>query len=172
MRYMKKYYVSDYWNKGIKGHLNYAFVDVVVNDDNLLFIDPILLETARDRWCQGANATVQSFFNAFYEAYRTKNQVKKEELLSHAGEQNVTRLGYGRGDNGKGNTKQGLLNIFSPLDSLLQDISTIKKAEDLAVLIPDFAEDGLSDLLTNVLHDQLNQFTSEQMKKYGIEKDR
>lgn len=88
MRYMKKYYVSDYWNKGIKGHLNYAFVDVVVNDDNLLFIDPILLETARDRWCQGANATVQSFFNAFYEAYRTKDQVKKEELLSHAGEQN------------------------------------------------------------------------------------
>lgn len=77
MRYMKKYYVSDYWNKGIKGHLNYAFVDVVVNDDNLLFIDPILLETARDRWCQGANATVQSFFNAFYEAYRTKDQVKK-----------------------------------------------------------------------------------------------
>lgn len=169
MRYMKKYYVSDYWNKGIKGHLNYAFVDVVVNDDNLLFIDPILLETARDRWCQGANATVQSFFNEFYEAYRTKDQVKKEELLSHAGEQNGTRLGYGRGDNGKGNTKQGLLNIFSPLDSILQDISTIKKAEDLAVLIPDFAEDGLSDLLTNVLHDQLNQFTSEQMKKYGIE---
>ena len=83
--------------------LNYAFVDVVVNDDNLLFIDPILLETARDRWCQGANAIVQSFFNAFYEAYRTKNQVKKEELLSHAGEQNGTRLGYGRGDNGKGN---------------------------------------------------------------------
>ncbi len=35
MRYMKKYYVSDYWNKGIKGHLNYAFVDVVVNDDKL-----------------------------------------------------------------------------------------------------------------------------------------
>lgn len=23
MRYIKKYYVSDYWNKGIKGHLNY-----------------------------------------------------------------------------------------------------------------------------------------------------
>ena len=42
MCYMKNYYVSDYWNEGIKGHLNYTFVDVVVNDDNLLFIDPIL----------------------------------------------------------------------------------------------------------------------------------
>ena len=34
---MKKYHVSDYWNKGIRGHWNYEFVDVVVNDDNLNF---------------------------------------------------------------------------------------------------------------------------------------
>lgn len=167
--YMKNYYVSDYWNEGIKGHSNYSFVDVAVNDDNLLFIDPVLLETAHDAWCQEANESVQSFFDVFYETYRTNNRAKKEELLSHASEQNGTRLGYGRGDNGKGNTKKGLLNIFAPLDSLSNDISTIKKAEDLAVLIPDFAEDGLSDLLTNILHNQLNQFTYAQMKKYGIE---
>jgi hypothetical protein len=166
---MKKYYVSDNWNKGIKGHSNYGFVDVAVNDDNLLFIDPMLIETANDKWCKDANAIVQSFFDAFYEAYRMNDQVKKAELLSHAGEQNGTRLGYGRGDNGKGKTRQGLLKIFSPLELLLQDISTMQKAEDLSVLIPDFAEDGLSDLLTNILHDQLNQFTLMQMKKYGVE---
>lgn len=68
----------------------------------------------------------------------------------------------------EGEYETGVAQYFSPLDSLLQDISTIKKAEDLAVLIPDFAEDGLSDLLTNVLHDQLNQFTSEQMKNMGL----
>ena len=58
---MKKYHVSDYWNKGIRGHWNYEFVDVVVNDDNLLFIDPMLLEMAGGEWCQEANATVKSF---------------------------------------------------------------------------------------------------------------
>ena len=42
MCYMKKY-VSDYLNKGVKGHFNYDFVDVIVNDDNLLFIDPMLI---------------------------------------------------------------------------------------------------------------------------------
>ena len=166
--YMRKYYVSDYWNKGIKGHLNYDFVDVVVNDDNLLFIDPMLLEIASDEWCQEANATVKSFFDAFYEAYRKKDNAKKVELLSHAGEQNGTRLGYGRGDNGKGNTARGLLDIFAPLEQLLKEISTMEKAEDLPLLIPDFAEDGLSDLLTNILHAQLNEFTLQQMKKYGV----
>ena len=165
---MKKYHVSNYWNKGIKGHWNYEFVDVVVNDDNLLFIDPMLLEIAGGEWCQEANRTVKSFFDAFYESYRKKDKVKKMELLSHAGEQNGTRLGYGRGDNGKGNTVSGLLDIFAPLEQLLQEISTMKKAEDLPLMIPDFAEDGLSDLLTNVLHAQLNEFTLQQMEKYGV----
>lgn len=169
---MKKYYVSDYWNKGIKGHLYYDFVDVVVNDDNLLFIDPLLIEIAGDKWCQEANAAIKSFFDEFYKAYREKDIVKKKELLSHAGEQNGTRLGYGRGDNGKGNTVNGLLEIFDPLEQLLQEIATMKKAEDLPLLIPDFAEDGLSDLLTNILHEQLNKFTLQQMKKYGVESNK
>lgn len=167
--YMKKYYVSDYWNKGIRGHLYYDFVDVVVNDDNLLFIDPVLIEMAEDEWCQEAKATVKSFFDEFYKAYRENDVSKKKDLLSHAGEQNGTRLGYGRGNNGKGNTVSGLLEIFAPLDQLLQEISTMEKAEDLPLLLPDFAEDGLSDLLTNVLHDQFNRFTLRQMMKYGVE---
>ncbi|MCI9127859.1 MAG: hypothetical protein HFG28_11880 [Eubacterium sp.] len=166
---MKKYYVSDYWNKGRKGHLYYEFIDVAVNDDNLLFIDPLLIEIAGDEWCQEAKATIKSFFDGFYNAYKEKDLVQKRELLSHAGEQNGTRLGYGRGDNGKGNTVNGLLEIFTPLEQLLPEISTIKKVEDLSLLIPDFAEDGLSDLLTNILHELLNEFTLQQMKKYGIE---
>ncbi len=169
MCYMQKYYVSDYWNKGIKGHQYYDFIDVVVNDDNLLFIDPLLIEIASDEWCKEANATVKSFFDEFYKIYREKDMVKKRELLSHAGEQNGTRFGYGCGDNGKGNTVNGLLEIFTPLEQLLSEISTMKKAGDLSLLIPDFAEDGLSDLLTNILHEQLNKFTLQQMKKYEVE---
>lgn len=165
---MMKKYISDYWNKGIKGHSNYDYVDVTVNDDNLLFIDPILLKSAGDEWSQEANKVVQSFFDAFYESYRNEDKEKKMALLSHAGEQNGTRFGYGSGNNGKGNTAQGLLDVFNPLEHLLQKISTVEKAEDLPVLIPNFAEDGLSDLLTNILHEQLNRFTLLQMNKYGI----
>ena len=135
---MKKHYVSEYWNKGVKGHLYYDFVDAAVNDDNLLFIDPLLIELAGDEWCQEAN--------------REEDIDRKRELLSHGGEQNGTRFGFGRGDNGKGNTVNGLLEIFAPLEELLPTISTMKKAEDLPLLIPNFAEDGLSDLITNILN--------------------
>lgn len=162
-------YISDYCNKGIKGHCNYSFIDVAVNDDNLLFIDPVLIEIVNNQWCNDAKVIMQSFFDEFFEAYRNNNIQRKIDLLSHAGEQNGTRFGYGQGDNGKGNTAKGLLDIFSPLENLLNGISTISKAEDLTVLIPNFAEDGLSDLITNILHDHLNSFTMQQMKQYGVE---
>ena len=165
---MNKIYVSDYLNQGIKGHANYDFLDVVVNDDNCLFIDPILIEMADDDWCKEANLLIQSFFNKFYEAYRSGSIVKKKDVLAHSREQNGTRLGYGNGRNGKGNTAQGLLHDFRPLERLISKITTIDKAEDLPVFIPGFAEDGLSDMITNILHDHLNQFTTQQLTKFGI----
>ena len=76
---MKKY-VSDYLNKGIKGHFNYEFVDVIVNDDNLLFIDPILIETSEDQWSKEAKASIQSFFDAFFEKYERKSE--REQAFS------------------------------------------------------------------------------------------
>lgn len=164
---MEKKHISERWNS-VKGHKHHEFIDVATNSDNLLFIDPILIQSNSDEWSKKANVLIQSFFDAFYEAYRQADNIRKKELLSHAGEQNGTRFGYGRGDNGKGNTAQGLLEIFAPLEEYIFKISTIEKAEDLSILIPNFAEDGLSDMLTNILHDELNQFTSYQMAKYGI----
>lgn len=43
MYFMKKH-ISYFLNNGIKGHSNYEFVDVDVYNDNLLFIDPILID--------------------------------------------------------------------------------------------------------------------------------
>ncbi len=40
-------YITDIWKLGRKGHENYEFVDVAVNDDNRLFIDPCLIENER-----------------------------------------------------------------------------------------------------------------------------
>lgn len=163
-----KFYASDYLNNGVKGHSHYKFVDIEIDKDTKLFIDPLLIEIASDPWCEQANRSIQSFFDQLFEAYRNGSSVDERELLSHAKEQNGTRLGYGRGDNGKGNTAEGLLKIFSPLEKMLLSIRTIQKASDLKILLPGFAEDGLSDLITNILHDQLNLFTTKQLKLYGM----
>ena len=166
---MKKEFISDIWQLKKKGHINFEFVDVAVNDDNLLFIDPCLIERWNNAWAIKAMKHINSYFERLFNVYNTCNRKDMRYLLSHAEEQNATRLGYGKGDNGKGNTADGLLETFQPLEELIYSIKTIGKTEDLTLLIPGFAEDGMSDLLTNILHECLNEFTMEQMHKYGIQ---
>ena len=165
---MKKKHVSQEFNFGDIGHNNYNFVDVAVNDDNKLFIDPCLIEFSDDEWTKNANIVMMSFFNKLFEAYNKQDDSLITELLSHAGEQNGTRFGYGKGYNGKGNTADGLMQIFHPLKELIKDITTISKPEDLPLLLPGFAEDGMSDLLTNILHEQLNKYTVDVFDSYGV----
>lgn len=165
----EKIFVSDVWNLGSKGHENFEFVDVPLNDDTKLFIDPCLIENWNNNWAKKVSLVIESFFTELYKAYRINDLTMKENLLSHAVEQNSTRLGYGRGDNGKGNTATGLLKIFRPIETLIKKIDTIGIAQDLTIFTPGFAEDGLSDLLTNIIHNALNNFTKEQMEKYGVE---
>ena len=62
-----------------------------------------------------------------------------------------------------------LLSGENLLEQLISSIKTIGKAEDLPLLIPGFAEDGMSDLLTNIFHECLNEFTMAQMHKYDIQ---
>ncbi len=121
-----------------------------------------------DPWCVKANAIIKCFFNELYSAYRSDDKDKVIKLLEHAREVNYTRLGYGQGDNGHGNTYYGLVSKFSPLYSLVKKIGSINSSMDLPVLVPDFGKDGLSDLLTNVLNHSLNQFTLSQLSKRGI----
>lgn len=166
---MNKVLVTDVWNLDKNHHEDIEFVNVALNKDNLLFIDPCMINAWNDEWAVRANKTMHSFFNKFYQAYRDNDMLLKHSLLSHAREENATRLGYGRGDNGKGNTAQGLLKDFRPLETLINEIDTIGIPQDLTIFIPGFAEDGFSDLLTNILHAELNEFTLRQMKKYNIQ---
>lgn len=158
-------HLSDYIKDGRKGHANFAFVDVQLDSDNRIFIDPVVLENATDPWSIAANKCVQSFFDCLFVAFKNNQE---NALFDHAHEQNATKFGYGNGQNGKGKTADGLEEALSKLKKLVYVIPTISKGEDIPVLVEGFAEDCMSDLLTNILHEQLNEFTAQQMKCRGI----
>lgn len=150
----------------LKGHENYEFVDVCLDADNRLFIDPCLLEIAQDPWSINASKIMHSYFDCLFDELRSNN-LQNSSLLDHAREQNATKLGYGNGRNGKGKTAKGFWDSIKGLSILVHEIPTINLAQDLPVLVQNFAEDCMSDLLTNILHDQLNSFTSRQMNLWG-----
>ncbi|WP_127587743.1 hypothetical protein [Paenibacillus koleovorans] len=159
---MKKH-ISELLNHSVNGHAHFEFVDINVLNDQALFIDPCLIEIQRGAWYDNATILLDNFFNKFYEAYRNNDKQTKLELLSFAREINYTKLGYGNGDNGHGNTAEGLLVTFKNLERLTLNIPSVTKAMDLTVTISGFNEDGLSDMITNILHFQLNEFTLEQL---------
>ena len=71
-----KRFVSDICNDVLKGHSNYDFADVALNRDNLLFIDPVLIETKNNKWCKEAKKIITSFFDELYKAYKENNNKK------------------------------------------------------------------------------------------------
>lgn len=161
-------FLSDYIKDGRKGHVNFDFVDVQLDSDNRIFIDPAVLRNATDEWSINANRCVQSFFDSLFEALKNN---QSDNLFDHAHEQNATKFGYGNGQNGKGKTADGLEEALSKLKDLVHAIPTISEGEDIPVLVEGFAEDCMSDLLTNILHEQLNIFTAQQMNRLGIPAD-
>lgn len=91
---------------------------------------------------------------------------EKLKLFEYTHEINATKLGYGNGDDGTGNTPEGLFELFIQIDRQLSGI-TLSSPADIVVFIQDFAEDCMSDMLTNILFKLLNEFTLQQCALYN-----
>lgn len=149
------------------GHANLEYVDIDTNRDTTLFIDPCLIEVGKSSFCIDAARVMKDYFDGLYSLYRnhcTANE--KLDYYQHCHEINATKLGYGSGSNGKAKTALGMIETLSGLQALTEARLPLEKAIDLPIFIRDFAEDCLSDMLTNVLFLQLSEFTISVCNNY------
>lgn len=157
----------------ISSHEDIDFVDIALYKDTELFIDPCLIDAKSDIWSIRFKEIIDDYFNEFYSMYRLKkSRDHKLKMFEHAHEINATKLGYGNGRNGKAKTAEGMLETFSDINRLLNINIELSHPIDLTVFIEDFAEDCLSDMITNILFKALNDFTLEQCKKYGFKTEK
>ena len=148
-------------------HETIDFVNTPLLCDVRLFIDPVLIEIGTSAFCEKAKEKTSDFFNKLYMAYYvTNNETDKKYLLQHAREINDTHLGYAK-KHGHGNTEEGLYEIFKGIDEYITSIK-ISNFFELVLYVQNFAEDGMSDLLTNILYKELSEFTIQQCRKYNI----
>ncbi len=162
-------YISRELGLNVKSHSEIDFVDIIVNGDTKLFLDPCLIELCQDRWALSAKASMGSYFKRFYEVYRNDEGIEsKRQLFAHPNEINATKLGHGNGDNGKAKTTEGIIEAFIGVESLFSKNIKLSHPIDLPLFIKGFAEDCLSDMLTNVLFKVLNDFTLDQCNKYNV----
>jgi hypothetical protein len=146
------------------------FVDVDVEGDDPLFIDPHALRTLRTPWTDECVTLLQDFFRAVLDAIRTGKHSHALALLRQLREPNETHLGLSRGrSHGRALGPQSSREVWDALLSseavksgLLEDL------EETVLMIEGISFDIVSDMATNVIRAPLIRFTQLQCEKHSI----
>lgn len=147
----------------------FEFIDVDVERDTPLFIDPAVIASIGSPWTSACGAAIQGFFQAVLDEIVAGNASNAKNLLSYLGEENATHLGYSRHSRGSG-VGVGLAERFynelagssAVASGLITDI------EDTALLVEGVREDRISDVVTNIIRNRLAEFTQMTALFHGI----
>lgn len=146
------------------------FVDIFIDQDTPLYVDPYALTTRNDAWSQLCCDLVVSFFSAVMRAVHSKDRSAGIRLLSHLGEPEETNLGVSKG----GNKGRGIGGIQASelFDALAASSATsgglLEGLSDLALFIPGIARDKISDMTTNIIRRALIDYTKTQCDLLNI----
>lgn len=146
------------------------FVDILLDTDIRLYIDPFALSVEEDEWSKRCNNLIVGFFQDVVDSIRGQNLDRAKILLSNLHEPNETRLGQssrkprGRGVGGKqARDLYGAIAKSKAVETgLLTDLS------DCELFIDGIGHDKISDIATNVIRRELIEFTKEQCRKWGV----
>ena len=138
--------------------------------DTPLFIDPRAVLVIRSEWSEQCVAQLQSFFGSVIQALTAGDEGRARTLLASLTEPNETRLGLSRGHaRGRGmgpglaeRVWEALSRSEAVTTSLLEDL------EDTILFVPGIGPDIISDIATNIIRDQLIEFTQDVCKYYNI----
>lgn len=161
--------ISEYFNLGLE-QPSLDFVDVQIDTDTPLFIDPTALCLLDTEWGARARALIQDYFSLVLNLIKTGQHAEARRLLSQLNEPNESRLGYSSDKpRGHGIGKQLARKMWEELkESSAVSSGIIQDLEDTALMIDGIASDVISDIVTNIIREPLLEYTAEMCKEYGI----
>lgn len=163
-------HITEIFQLNTNGHTDIDFIDIDETLDTRLYIDPYVIQALQNDFCEESRKCIDSFFKEIFEACREKNHKRLHELLNHASEPNETNLGMKVCSNfGRGNTSAELTKLFLDFYNIVRRNPYIESNPlALCMYIQNFAEDKMSDLITNIIRKQLYQFTLKQANIWNI----
>lgn len=139
--------------------------------DNKLFIDPYLIKETESELLARAKKKIEIFFDLFFKCIE-QNDIEKAQMLGkYLHEINATKLGYGAEKNssgGKGFCQKDLLHIFN---EAIKIRDYIEDMIDVLIFTQNVGPDKVSDLTTNIIYEELLEYTTYIIDKYGLEID-
>lgn len=164
---------SNYFNLNNFKQQDLEFLDIRVDWDNKLFIDPTRIEAEKNSLSVECDRVIIDFFNTVLDLYAESKIDEARANLVYSGESNEIFLGYTEGfPQGTGNSEEDLDDIFKYIDTKdLISKGLIGKIEDLQVFIDNFGCDKMSDLIASLVKHKLIEFTINQCDKLNIVRD-
>lgn len=161
--------VSEYFKLG-KTQPFLDFVDVRLETDIAVFLDPTALKSLKSLWGQECASLVQHYFETVLARIRYGDHDGARLLVSSLRERNEFHLGYSVG------RSQG--RAFGPIsaDSVWGALSKsaaaktglLKDLEDTCLLIDGIGRDMVSDAVCNIIRGPLIRYTQDVCRYYGI----
>ena len=146
------------------------FVDIDLESDTPLFVDPRALRLLDSEWAEECVALIQDFFRVVLQNIASGHHDQAKRLLRVLREPNETHLGlsrgrprgHGLGYESAGDLWEALSESEAVTSGLLEDL------EDTILMIPGVSNDIISDIATNIIRRPLIDFTIESCGYHGI----
>ena len=146
------------------------FVDVDIDSDTPLFLDPYFIAKNDFPLAYEAHLSLRSYFECLLRTLRDNRMADAEELFSHLGESNEICLGFSRTKpKGKGMGPSDASKIFRSLkDSPALRTGIMEDIEDFRIFVDNVDKDKMSDMTANIIKKQLIRYTQAQCAVWGI----
>jgi hypothetical protein len=146
------------------------FVDIPLERDIPLFIDPFALSLRTDRWSRQAHGAIKSFFEGLIQKIRAAKLEEARHLLSHLTEPNETHFGLSRGRPRGAGVGYGQAELILGALKASRAVQTgfLSNLEECELLVEGIARDKISDLTTNVIRSYLAEYTRDLCQLHGI----
>lgn len=146
------------------------FVDIYVDKDTPLFIDPWAIRQSWDDFSNLCHSIISSFFSSLLDKIRLGDKSWALDMLWWLGEPSETHLGLSKNSISWAWVWNDKANLIFDALSESEAVQTwfLNDLEDTALLIEWIKEDTISDIVTNLLRYQLIKYTQEQCNIYWI----
>lgn len=147
------------------------FVDIDLDTDTPLFLDPLAFYSGESRFAEQCSADIEAFFEAVLEAAGTGDWDLGVRLLKGLREPDEISMGFSAGEpRGRGVGEKQAENIFEAiLHSKAIKSGMIRDLNDALMFVPGIGPDKVSDITTNIIRRHLIAYTQNQFELLGLE---
>jgi hypothetical protein len=161
--------VSEHYHLG-RTQSTLDFVDVTVNGDTAVFIDPTAIRTLTSEWGNDCVNLLQSYFSAVLHSIQQGDDRSALSLLAALSEPNDARLGLSTDEPKGSGIAEGLAkDILTELtESEAVRSGLLEDLEDTVLMIYGIGPDRISDMTINILRGPLLKYTQDMCAYYDI----